>query len=250
MLNLKNPADPVPSRLGSFRPWGATAGRGFTLVELLIALAMVSLITLLLFSGLRIGSRAWEGVDAVAERSGVLRLAHDFLLRTLTQARAATLVFDGNLVPVFAGDGERLEFAAPLSEHVGMPGIYVLRLEAEGFGERRNLVLTRWLIHPEVLDGKDDIPQWEPLTEDSKLALDGVPLDTDAAAGAFGRTLLLEGLAELKLSYYGVSAGDSDPDWHEDWLEQPGLPALVRIHLTTVDQAWPDLIVALPAQRI
>ena len=178
-----------------------------------------------------------------------MRLAHGFLLRTLTQARAASLVYDGAMVPVFGGDAERLEYAAPLSEHVGVPGIYVLRLQVEGSGDRRNLVLTRWLIHPEVLEGTDEIPAWEPLKEDSQMSLSSIPPDQDAAAGAFGCTLLLENLAGLALSYYGVTEGESDPEWHDEWLEQATPPSLVRIHLTTSGQTWPDLIVALPAQR-
>jgi general secretion pathway protein J len=222
---------------------------GFTLVELLIALAMVALITLLLFSGLRVGSRAWDGVDAAAERTGALRQANAFLLRTLSQARAMTLVYDGESVPVFAGDTERLEFVAPLSEHVGIPGLYVLRLESEGSGDGAALVLTRWLIHSEVLDGTDDIPAWEPLKERATPSLDGIPLDRDAAAGAFGRTSLLDRLDTFELSYYGVAAGDTEPDWHEEWLEQGTLPALIRVRFATIDQTWPDLLVAFPAQR-
>ena len=223
--------------------------RGFTLVELLIALAMVSLIAVLLFSGLRLGARAWDGVDASAERTGAVRLAHEFLLRTLTQARAATLVFEGTSVPVFAGDAERVEYAAPLSEHVGVPGLYVLRLGTEKAGRRQALVLTRWLMHPEVLKGDDEIPAWEPLKKDTQMKLASVPLDQDAASGAFGRTLLLDDVAAFEISYFGVAAGDTDPDWHKDWLEQGALPSLIRIHLITSDQTWPDLIVALPVLR-
>ena len=222
---------------------------GFTLIELLIALAMISLITLLLFSGLRLGSRAWEGVDAAAERVGAVRLAHDFLERALTQARSATLVFDGGVVSIFAGEAERMEFAAPLSEHVGVPGVYILRLSLEGSGNRRDLVLSRWLMHPEVLEGGDEIPAWEPLKDDAEMALKSAPLDTDAAAGAFGRTLLLEGVDAFEISYFGALEGDTEPGWHEDWLEQNALPNLVRIHLTTTEQSWPDLIVALASAR-
>lgn len=234
--------DPRAARAGALSP-------GFTLVELLIALAMISLITLLLFSGLRLGSRAWEGVDAAAERVGSIRLAHDFLSRTLTQARAASAVFDGAVVPIFSGDGERVEFAAPLSEHVGVPGIYVLRLSVEGSARQRDLVLTRWLMHPEVLEGGDDIPAWEPLMDDAEMALGSVPLDTDAALGAFGRTLLLENVDEFEITYFGALEGDDEPDWQEEWTEQNAPPVLIRIHLNTVDQTWPDLIVALPAHR-
>ncbi len=222
------------------------AGRGFTLIELLIALAMIALITLLMFSGLRLGSRAWEGVDAAGERVGRVRLAHGFLARTLAQARPAVTFVDGGAVNVFAGDAERLELAAPLSEYVGLPGIYILRLTLEGRGDDLSLVLTRWLMHPEVLAGMDDVPAWEPLLEDAGMALDGVPVGTDLADGAFGRTLLLEDVNELEIAYFGLAEGEDEPDWHEEWTEQPRLPLLVRIRLTTLDQAWPDLIVSLP----
>lgn len=222
---------------------------GFTLVELLIALAMVGLITLLLFSALRIGSRAWDAVDLVAERIGALRLARDFLQMALTQARATTLIYDGAPVSVFAGDAERLELVTPLAERVGVPGLYILRLTLEDVGDGRDLILTRWLIHPEVLEGTDEIPPWEPLKEDGGSPSSSVPLDQDAAAGAYGRTRLLEAVDAFEIRYFGTLEGEAEPDWWEEWLDQSALPSLVRIRLTTVNQSWPDLIVALPVQQ-
>ena len=228
--------------------WGSVGSRGFTLVELLIALAMVSMIAVLLFAGLRVGTRAWDVVDISADRVGAVRLANGFLLRTLSQARPIALIVDGAQVSVFTGDAEGVEYAAPLSEHVGTPGLYVLRLQVGGYGPQRALILTRWLIHPEVLEGKlEGVPKWEPLKRGAQLALGDVPLDRDATAGAFGRSLLLEGVKEIAIDYFGVLAGETDPEWHKEWLEQPVPPALIRIHLTTVDQTWPNLIVALSA---
>lgn len=232
---------------GITRP-GARPSLGFTLVELLIALSMVSMIAVLLFAGLRVGTRTWDLVDTSADRVSAVRLAHGFMLRTLSQLRPTTLVYNGEQIPVFAGDAEGVEYAAPLSEHVGAPGLYVLRLQVGGTGSQRALILTRWLIHPEVLEGKlDGTPKWEPLKEDTLMTLGDVALDRDAAAGAFGRSLLLEGVKEITIDYYGVLAGETDPEWHKEWLGQPVLPALIRIHLTTVDQTWPDLIVSLSA---
>jgi len=230
-------------------PRRSTRSSGFTLVELLIALAMVGLITLLLFSALRIGARTWDAVDLVAERIGALRLARDFLQMALTQVRPTTLVFDGAPVSVFAGDGERLELVTPLAERVGVPGLYVLRLNLEDSGDRSDLVLTRWLIHPEVLEGTDEIPAWEPLRDAGGPQSSSSPVDQDSAAGAYGRTLLLEGVDAFRIEYFGTLEGETEPDWQEDWLDQGALPSLVRIRLTTVDQSWPDLIVALPPQQ-
>lgn len=225
-----------------------TRHHGFTLVELLIALALISLITLLLFSGLRLGTRAWEAVDAAAEHTGELRLAQGFLMRVLSQAQLATVTLAEQSVVVFRGDSQNLEFAAPLSEHVGIAGRYVLRLTLEQQHKSQALILTRWLLHPEILDGGDGVPAWEPLDKDATAALAQLPTEMDAAAGAFGRTPLLDQVETFEIAYYGSAEGETEPDWHDDWFDQPHLPLLLRIRLTTPFQAWPDLVIALPRQ--
>jgi general secretion pathway protein J len=224
-------------------------GDGFTLVELLIALAMISLIALLLFSGLRLGLRAWESIDAATEQIGELRLAHGFLARILSQARVASTLVEAETVAIFGGDAESLEFAAPLSEQVGVSGLYVLRLTLEDRGDARALVLTRWLLHPEVLEGGDGFPPWEPLDQDGARSVADLPVDLDAADGAFGRTLLLDRVDTFEILYHGVAEGETDPDWHEDWFEQTNPPTQLRIRLTTAARTWPDLVIALPGRR-
>lgn len=218
---------------------------GFTLVELLIALVLIAVITLLMFSGLRLGSRAWEGVETVTERVSDLRVARNFLERTLRQARPASVIFDGMELPIFAGDIQSLELVAPLSEHVGIPGLYVLRLVLEPNGEHERLVLVRWLLHPEVLAGGDDYPEWEPLLESSGIAADAGPLDRDLAAGAYGRTVLLPRVEAFELGYFGVAEGETEPEWFDEWEGQSRLPLRVRLLVTTPSQSWPAAIVEL-----
>lgn len=219
---------------------------GFTLVELLIALVLISIILVLMFSGLRLGSRAWEGVEIVSERVNDLRVARNFLDRTLRQARPASIVVDGEERPVFAGDAVSLEFVAPLSEHVGVPGLYVLRLVLESAGEYERLVLVRWLLHPDVLEGGDDYPEWQPLAEASSISADEGPLDRDVAAGAYGRTVLLPQVDRFEIAYFGVEEGQNEPEWFEEWLDQPRLPQKVYLYLTTPRQSWPAAVVELP----
>ncbi len=244
---------------------------GFTLIELIIALALVALITVLLFSGLRLGSRAWDGVDTVAERNAELRSARGFLDRTLSQARDLVLRYDAQDHQVFAGDATSLEFVAPLSEHVGIPGLYVLRLGLEGDGKDLKLVLTRWLLHPDVLNGDAEAPEWQPLDPGSP-GISGDPEEEpDMSVGAFGQTALLEGVATFELAYFGVAeeaglnasasgqsvrstggvqAGgkgtEEEGQWYEEWTNQTHPPKLIRVRLTSRRQDWPDSIVRLP----
>ncbi|MBK1654351.1 prepilin-type N-terminal cleavage/methylation domain-containing protein [Allochromatium vinosum] len=227
---------------------GRRAGRGFTLIELVIALAIIGLISLLLFSGLRLGGRSWEAVETVGERLSGPRLANGFLRRTLGQTRPISAVYDGQSVQVFAGESERIEWAAPLSEHVGLSGLYILRLELEGTDEARTLMLTRWLLHPEILEGGGEVVPWEPMIKQEAASLSDLRTDLDAADGAFGRAWLLAKVSRFELAYYGVLDGESEADWHDEWLEQTRLPKQVRIRLETTEQSWPDLVVALPDQ--
>ena len=229
------------------RSYGGDGEGGFTLVELLIALVLIAIISVLMFSGLRLGSRAWEGVETVSDRVSDLRVARNFIDRTLRQAQQRSLIVDGVSFPVFAGDAQSLELVAPLSEHVGIPGLYVLRLGLEDAGEYPRLVLARWLLHPETLEGGDDHPPWEPLVDASPLFDDSSPMDRDVAAGAYGRTVLLPEVADFELGYFGIREGEQDPEWFEEWLEQPRLPLKVRLVLSTPRQSWPAAVIELPS---
>ena len=251
--------------------------RGFTLIELIIALALIALITLLLFSGLRLGARAWDGVDALSERHAELRSARTFLDQALRQSRDLTLRLEDQDHQVFAGNGESLEFAAPLSEYVGVPGLYILRLGLDGRGKNRRLVMTRWLLHPDVLQGEGGTPEWKPLDPASP-GISGAPAeDKDLAAGAFGQTVLLEGVEDFELAYFGVAeeidgltpaagagaqpgqpkapkdangvpglGNEPEGQWYDEWVGQPHPPELVRLRLTSTRQGWPDSLIGLP----
>jgi len=236
------------------RPWvkafPCSAQAGFTLIELIIAITLVSLISLLLYSGLRLGTSAWEGVETRVDETSELRMARTFLKRELLQARQVQVTIDAQRRFVFAGDTQSLELAAPLSEYVGIPGLYILRLTLATNGQRQQLVLTRWLLNPKVLAGEEQGPAWQPLQGNETGTAPPSSSQSDVASAAFGRDVLLDGVGELAFSYFGAQQGEVSPDWHPDWIDQPRVPLAVRIHLTTAEQRWPDALIPLatPAQ--
>lgn len=221
------------------------------MAELLIALVLISIITLLLFSALRLGGRAWEAVEQATERVADLRTAQQVIASLLRESRPETAPFEDFEQPVFSGEREQLEWVAPLSDHVGLPGLYVLRLGLEPVAgrTRARLVLTRWLLHPDVLAGGADHGPWKPLSEGGLGAADVGPFDRDLAAGAHGRTVLLPRVEHFALRYFGIAEGTDGPDWYEDWIDQPSPPLRVRIELASPTQTWPPVLVALPGRE-
>jgi general secretion pathway protein J len=213
---------------------------GFTLIELLISLALIGIMVVLLYGGLRLGSRTWEGVEIKSGRSEGLRLARGFLQRTLLQAHNVHWRLDNVLVSLFTGDQEQLEVVAPLNGFVGLGGLYLLRFTRIDQGQRHNLVVQRWLVHRDILSGDlAGIPPWQPLERPANLE---VPYD--APQGLYGTSLLLPSAGRLTFSYFGPLPDGTGSDWQEDWQGRLDLPQLVKISLGG-DEGWPDLVVAL-----
>jgi len=222
--------------------------RGFTLVELLIAIALTGLILTILFAGLRVGGRSWDAVELHSAANSELRLVRGFIQRSLHQLRGVSHPVDGNEQLIFGGNADGIEFATPMGGYLGQGGLYVLRLELRDTRDGGQLVLTRWLYHPEVLEGVADIPQWKPLAEGPS---DFRPLDEDqdpdqTPREAFGQQVLIEPVEELEFAYYGVPEGEAEPAWHTEWEDQTAWPSVVRMSMRLASGWWPDLYVSLP----
>jgi general secretion pathway protein J len=180
--------------------------RGFTLVELLIALALTGLVTLLLLSATRMAALGINRVSAQAERLEARRTLEEMLRRALSSAVASPLLPSA---PPLVGGPEKLEFLS-LAEDSGA-GLYRVSLAVE----RSALVLRR--------------------------SRDGA-----SGESAPERTLLAPRLASLAIAYFGAPAANAEPHWQERWEGSRRLPKLVRITLDTGDGiAWPPLVVRL-----
>ena len=182
---------------------------GFTLVELLIALALTGLVSLLLLSATRMAALGVDRVSAQTERLEARRALEDLLRRELSAAVASPLLPN---VPPLAGGPETLEFLS-LAEDSGA-GLYRIRLAVENAGGSNALVLSR-----------------------SRSA---------AVAGAPQRTVLAPRLASFAIAYFGAPDESGEAKWHARWEGARALPQLVRITLDLGDGiARPPLVVRL-----
>ncbi len=95
---------------------GGRAGAGFTLIELLVALTLLGLVSVVLFGGLRFGTRAWEAGNARAERLAEVQAVQAVLRRRIAQAvlpedAGAESAFSDSPA-AFAGEEDSLRFVA------------------------------------------------------------------------------------------------------------------------------------------
>lgn len=202
----------------------AACQRGFTLVEVLLAITLLGIIMVLAYQGLRTGARTAETGEAAIERVNRMRLAQEFIRARISQARPSPFDQDDTLGGVvFEGGPESLRFAAPMPGYLSYGGPYVQTLALVDGDEGKELIFDF-----EVLRyGPDaDTPPLE---------------DRDPV-------LLVRGLADAKFSY--LAPGDSvdaEPEWVDEWRETAQLPLLVRIEAEFKDKNrrhWPALTVA------
>lgn len=205
--------------------------RGFTLIELLIALTLVGLLTVVLFGGLRFGTRAWEAgserADQLAEIEAVRGLLRRQIIQALPPGRLGRSAEAGDEETAFAGGEHELRFTSLVPAHIGVGGIYRFRIALTDGGEGRRLELS-WRI---------DRPDAE-----------GFDVEDEPLLG--GHRVLLEGIEEGAFRYYGTRDQDAvggDADWYGDWEGDRSLPELVALDLTFASgdsRAWPELLVA------
>lgn len=200
---------------------------GFSLLELVIALALLAVIAALLLAGIADARRALSAVDrrgaqaAVAPVQAVLR-------RLIKEARKeARPAPDGQRPPdpdrAFAGRPDRLSFVSsfvPQGQYGGLQR-YRIGLDATGPGPRR-LVMAQERVPPAP----------------------NPPTPRDG-----GGTVLLDGVKALHVRYFGPLDPDTPPAWHDTWNHPVNLPLLVSVDVTFVrgDRRQWVTLVASPA---
>jgi prepilin-type N-terminal cleavage/methylation domain-containing protein len=181
---------------------------GFTLVEVLIALALTGIVVLLMLEGMRFATAGLERASDRADRLEARRSRAALLERALGAAVAPPLLLH---TPALVGGPQSVRFLS-LAEDGGV-GLYRVTLAVETRNGARALVMTRRRVG----------------------ALQAV---------ATTRAVVVPRLEELHIAYFGRTAADGVPQWHDHWDGPLDLPTLVRVVIDGRDAA-PPLVVRL-----
>ena len=179
--------------------------RGFSLMEVLAALALLSIVLLGVYSGITTASRIVRSGDRAIERMDEVRSAQTYLRTELAQALAIPFgeTDDGDPI-VFAGDARTLRFVAPMPGYLSKvgPQLHTVSLVEDGRDGYR-LEVTLAMLPP---DGGEPQPIGEP-------------------------EVLLRGIRKGSLSYRGVDDQNQPGDWQDSWPDGRRTPSLVRVAL-------------------
>jgi len=197
---------------------------GFTLIELMVALALFAIIASILFGSLRLAGRSADAGEEKAQASSGMRLASDYLREQLASQHPQRMRKMLEFPILFGGTGEELRFAATLPGRVGVGGMWYYKLSLANAPGKQQTALVLSRVMPD-LDG---------------LSLPGF---NDAE-----RSVLADDIKSLKVEYLGRDRGvalDQAPTWRNTWEDTQLLPVLVRIEVVPVrGDPWPPILVA------
>lgn len=121
---------------------------GFSLVELLLALTLMSMLLALAYGGLRASTRATDKGQTILEDSSRIRMAHQFVRKQFNQMMPLAFgdtELDGTRL-VFVGEPRRVRYVAPMPGYLGFGGPQVQELSVVRGDDGDMLVLNHALL--------------------------------------------------------------------------------------------------------
>jgi general secretion pathway protein J len=200
--------------------------RGFTLLELLVSLALLALILSFVGGALRFGARAWEAAGAL-DRGASMAAVRTFLEQRMAEA---TPVYErdeaGRVRIAFSGLSQELSFVSPFTRGEAGAGLYRFHLYLQsvvpGAQDGMALVLRQSLYQPDVVR----------------------PVAGTSAEGQF----LLRDIAGIGFRYFGQMDPRTPAAWQSEWTRTDALPELIEMSVLLRDldaRAWLPLVVEL-----
>lgn len=188
--------------------------RGFTLLELLISLALLAMMMVIIPSTIRLASRASTTATEMVS-SGDNAAALTFLRQRLTEA--VPLIesdSEGKLQVAFNGDAQSLMFVTSIAHGPTGGGFYRVKLS----------IVREDPESPAALD----------------LAISPNPPAGSATSptAATDTRRIAAGLSTASLRYFGTAESGSAPEWTTAWSGRDRLPDIVELQLAPIDTRY------------
>lgn len=196
--------------------------RGFTLLEILLAMTLLAAGLALGFATLRAATATVERGEALADRTERMRAVEGFLRRRLSSATPIAFAIEedsGRLIR-FIGEPERIRFVADLPNYLGRGGPHLHDVAVvDGEAGPRLVVSFAMAIAGGTIEDRNARPP-EPLVPD---------------------------LTQARFRYRGIGEDGRLGEWVDTWEQPDTLPLQVSVQLASRrGGVWPPLVVMLP----
>ncbi len=193
--------------------------KGFTLIEVLIAMTLLSIMVVLLFGSLKICADSWEKGESKIAEVNEIAVVYNFFQRHLSVARPLwkDLSEEGERIFSFQGKAQSLQFISAFPASAGRSGLQAFTLDLQNEDNKQviNVTITPFF---SAVEGEE----WHK-----------------------EEVTLIKGVSEFTMAYYGSDGGDSEV-WQEQWLDRDVLPRLVKINIELENGIfWPEMIIEL-----
>ena len=213
-----------------------TQAHGFTLIEVLIAMTLLSIMVVLLFTSLSICAKSWEqGENKIAEvnevavvynffqrhLSSAIPLWNDFIARdgvyAASQSGTGAATEQGDRTFSFQGKKQFLQFVSTFPASAARSGMQLFSIQLQQQDDEQVIKVT--------------LTPFFPTTEGETWRQEEV--------------ILLKHVGDFSLAYFGPDdVGESR--WQDEWLEKELQPQLVKISINTTNGVfWPEMVIEL-----
>jgi general secretion pathway protein J len=194
--------------------------RGFTLIEVLVAIGLLAVGMTLAVAALRGLTQSSAHAEITAQRDERLRAVQALLRNQLSGALPISFGVDpdNGITHELIGSADKLTFVAGMPGYLSRGGAYL---------QSFSLVAGN--------GGKQLVYEFQQLGPDGPLPAERAP------------KVLLDGIAEADFEYRTIDQQFRPGPWLAQWNESGSLPPLLRLRLRFADprKSWPDLVVAV-----
>ena len=193
---------------------------GFTLVELIIALVILSFVMVLCGSGFRFGTKVWDSVNTQSERVDVLQAAQGFMRRNISHALIHDRLFTDEEVAndnLFLGDPKRIRFISYSPRYGVDDFLYAYELFLDKNSDQLSLRYSPYNLGEKIAQNKST-------------------------------SSILDGVKDIEIRYFSGFIDEEDGDgWFSSWNDIYNLPLLIKINVTFIDEqiVWPEMVIQM-----
>ncbi|MCF7970023.1 MAG: prepilin-type N-terminal cleavage/methylation domain-containing protein [Methylococcaceae bacterium] len=200
-------------------------GAGFTLLEVLIGMSIMSVMMLLLFASLRVCVQSWNAGEKKIAQVSQAATVQAFLYNKLQMALPLEDASTEEKQFSFRGNAQQLQFVAAMPASAARLGLQLFKLS--------------------LVPAQDK--------QENELRVDIRPFFTqsDSAQWQEEQVVILDKIHSLRFAYFNGDEAEGNVGWQDEWLDKYRLPALLSVDIELINgELWPTIVVDLKVDTV